>query len=162
MIVNNSIFNSQLYTYTEALVGKTKDYGNPNTFVKITVTVAPLEYLSNFWRSLEMLLINCKVHIELNWMGGCILSSAGNSAKFKITDARLHIPIVTLSIKYNVNLTKQLSSGFKKSAHSSSYQAIPAEVIEQRKNIYELLNAYLKVLKDYLLLLMLLLQLFRL
>ena len=60
-----------------------------------------------------MLLINCKIHLELNWIEGCILSNAGNSAKLKIIDAKLHVPIVTLSTKNNVNLTKQLSNGFK-------------------------------------------------
>ena len=57
-----------------------------------------------------MLLINCKIHLELNWIEDCILSSDGNSAKFKITDAKLHVCIVSLSTKDNVNLTKQLSN----------------------------------------------------
>ena len=35
-----------------------------------------------------------------------ILSSAGDSQKFKIIDARLHVPIVTLPTKNNVDLTK--------------------------------------------------------
>ena len=55
-----------------------------------------------------MLLINCKVHLGLNWIEDCILSSSGDSAKFEITDAKLHVPIVTLSTKDSVNLTKQL------------------------------------------------------
>ena len=40
--------------------------------VKIAV---PLKYLSNFWRSLEMPLINCKIHLELNWAKNCVMSS---------------------------------------------------------------------------------------
>ena len=59
-----------------------------------------------------MPLINCKTHIELNWIEGCILSSAGNSAKFKIADVKLYVAIVTLSTKDNINLTKQLNNGF--------------------------------------------------
>ena len=54
-----------------------------------------------------MPLINCKVHIELNWIEDCILSSVEDCAKFKMTDAKLHVPIGTLSIKDNVNLTRQ-------------------------------------------------------
>ena len=53
-----------------------------------------------------MPLINCKVYLELNWIEDCILSSAGDSAKFAITDAKLHVPIVTLSTKDSANLTK--------------------------------------------------------
>ena len=62
-----------------------------------------------------MPLINCKVHLELNWTEDCILSSAGNSTKSEITDTKLHVPIVTLSTKDSENLTKQLSEGFKRS-----------------------------------------------
>ena len=50
-------------------------------------------------------------------------------------DAELHVPIVTLSTKENVNLTKQLSHGFKRSVYSNSHQTIPAKVIEKGKNI---------------------------
>ena len=55
-----------------------------------------------------MPLINCKVHLELNWIEDCILSNAENSAKFEITDAKLHVPIVKLSTKDSVNLTKTI------------------------------------------------------
>ena len=85
-----------------------------------------------------MPLINCKVYLELNWIEDCILS---NSAKFEIADAKLHVPIVTLSTKDSANLTKQLNEGFKRSVYWNSYETKPAKVIEQGKNIYELLNA---------------------
>ena len=54
---------------------------------------------------LEMPSLSCKVHLELNWFDSCILSSDGDSANFKITNAKLHVPIVTSSFKNNVNLT---------------------------------------------------------
>ena len=88
-----------------------------------------------------MPLINCKVYLELNWIENCILSSAGDSAKFEITDAKLHVPIVTLSTKDSVNLTKQLSEGFKRSVYWNSYQTKLEIVIEKGENIYELLYA---------------------
>ena len=88
-----------------------------------------------------MPLINCKIHLELNRIEDCILSSARDSAKFKITDAKLHVSIVTLSTKDNVNLTKQLSNGFKRSVYWNSYQTIPAKVINKETNIYGLLSA---------------------
>ena len=61
-----------------------------------------------------MLLINCKVYLELNWTGDCVLSSDRNSAKFETAGAKLNVPIVAVSTKDNLNLTKQLSDGFKK------------------------------------------------
>ena len=56
-------------------------------------------------------------------------------------DAKLHVPIVTLFTKDNVNLTKKLNDGFKTSVYWNNYHTIPAKVIEKRKNIYELLSA---------------------
>ena len=137
-----TINNSQSFKYKAALLGKTADaVNNTNSSVKEAKIVVPLKYLSNFWRSLEMPLINCKVYLELNWIEDCILSSAGNSAKFEITDAKLHVPIVTLSTKDSVNLTKQLSKGFKRFVYWKNYQTNSAIVIEKGTNIYELLNA---------------------
>ena len=69
-----------------------------------------------------------------------ILSSADNSAKFTITDTKLHVPIVTLYTKYSGNLAKQLNEGFERSVYWKSYETKPAKVIEQGKNLYELLN----------------------
>ena len=61
--VNNvdlSIDNSQSFKYKAALLRKIADAVNN------TKTAVLLKYLSNFWRSLEMPLINCKVYLELN------------------------------------------------------------------------------------------------
>ena len=83
-----SINNSQSFKYKAALLGKTADAANNTSSVKEPKIVVPLKYLSNFWRSLEMPLINCKVYLELNWIEDCILSSAGNTAKFAIADTK--------------------------------------------------------------------------
>ena len=81
------------------------------------------------------------MYLELNWTEDCILSSAKHSAKFPITDAKVHDPIVTLSTKGSANLAKQLNEGFKRSVYWNSYERKPAKVIEQGKNIYKLLSA---------------------
>ena len=51
------------------------------------------------------------------------------------------MPIVTLSTKNNVNLTKQLSNGFKGSVYWENYQTIPEKVTKEGTKIYELLRA---------------------
>ena len=56
-------------------------------------------------------------------------------------DAKLHVPKVTLSAKDNVNLTKQLNDGYKRSAHWNSYYTIPEKVLNNGTKIYELLSA---------------------
>ena len=81
-----TINDSQSFKYKAAFLGKTADSVNTNSSVYESKIVVPLKYLSNFGRSLEMPLINCKIYLELNWIENCILSSAGDSAKFTITD----------------------------------------------------------------------------
>ena len=71
----------------------------------------------------------------------CFLSSAGDSVKFKIADAKLHVHIVDLSTKDKINLTKQLSDRFKRSAYWNNYQTVPAKVIDNETNLFELLSA---------------------
>ena len=87
-----------------------------------------------------MPLVNCKIHLKLNWIGDWILSSAGDSAKIKILNVKLHVPIVTVSTKDNVNLTKQLRDGFKRSVYWNNYQTIPVKVINQGISIHELFS----------------------
>ena len=122
-----TIDNSQSFKCKAALLGQTANaVNNTNSSVKDVKIVVPLKYFSNFWRSLEMLLISCKVYLELNWIENCILSSTEESAKFAITDAKLHVPIVTLSTKDSANLTKQLSERFKRSVYWNRYEIKPA------------------------------------
>ena len=58
----------------------------------------PLKYLSYFWKSLEMPLINCKIHLELNLDKDCVMSTIADTT-FKITNTKLYVPIITLSSK---------------------------------------------------------------
>ena len=74
----------------------------------------PLKYLSNFWRILEMLLINCEINLILTWYDNCVIYSANEKTKLKITDTELYVPCVTLSIQDNAKLLEQLKSGFKR------------------------------------------------
>ena len=59
-----------------------------------------------------MPLINCKVEFSLKWYKRCLLTAA-TTAAFKITDAKLYVPIVTLSIEHNSKLSKLLNEGFE-------------------------------------------------
>ena len=130
-----SIGNSQSFKYKAIPVGKTADAAAGNSFVKNKILVVSLKFLSNFWGSLEMPLINCKA-LELNSIKVLEILQ-----KFRITDAKLHARIVTLSTKDNVNLTKQLSDEFKGSVCWDNYQTIPAKGINNETNIYKFLSA---------------------
>ena len=63
-----------------------------------------------------MPLINCKIHLELNWSKDCVMSTIANTA-FKITNTKLYVPTVTLSSKDNVKLVKLLEEEFKRSVY---------------------------------------------
>ena len=96
--------NSSSYKYKSSFIT------NRNN-VKIAV---PLKYLSSFWRSLEMPLVNCKVELSLKWYKNCILSSEDGNSVFTITDTKLYVPIVTLKTEGDTKLSKLLSEGFKR------------------------------------------------
>ena len=66
--------------------------------------MVPLKYLSNFWRTLEMPLINCEVNFTLTWSPTCVISSANGQTKCKITETKLYALVVTLSTQDNAKL----------------------------------------------------------
>ena len=80
-----------------------------------------------------MPLINCNIRLELNWNNNCIMygtdtyagSDIANNREttIKITSTKPYVPIVTLSTKDNVNLTKQLNERFKRSIYWSEYKS---------------------------------------
>ena len=77
-----------------------------------------------------MPLINSEIHLELNWNNNCVMYGAdanadGNDREttLKITSTKLYVPIVTLSTKHNVNLTKQLNEGFKRLVYWNEYKS---------------------------------------
>ena len=76
--------------------------------------MAPLKYLSNFWRTLEMPLINCEVNLILTWSSPCVITNSTGAGTFEITDKKLYVPAVTLSTQENAKLLQQLKSGFKR------------------------------------------------
>ena len=88
--------------------------------------MSPLKYLSNFWRTLEMPLINCEINLILTWSEKCVLSNDTKSAKFTTTDTKLYVPVVTLSIQDNAKLLDQLKSGCKRTINWNKYQSEPA------------------------------------
>ena len=79
---NLTIDNAPSFKYKANLTGNTEINGRRNG-VKIAI---PSIYLSNFWRLLEMPLINYTVELSLKWHENCILSSEGTAATFTITD----------------------------------------------------------------------------
>ena len=105
--------------------------GNPvadNNVARLNVKiVVSLKYLSNFFRSLGMPLINCKIKLNLTWKKECVLSTdndadadnAANNPVFIIND----VPVVTLSKEDNKDFIEQQNKGFKRSIYWNEYKA---------------------------------------
>ena len=102
----------------------------------------PLSYLSVFWRSLELPLINCEINLILTWPQSCVVVSTdvGNqNTTFSITDTKLYVPVVTLSTKHNAELLQQLKSGFKRVLNWNKYLSKP-ELLAQNPNLNHLIE----------------------
>ena len=122
--------NANVANDTRSLVHKSKLIsGTDGNNVNNVKLVVPLKYVSNFFRSLEMPLVNCQIDLELTWHKDCMISSAnaaaGQVVSFRITNTKLYVPIVTLSTKDNTNLTKQLNKGFKRTIYWNQYVSKP-------------------------------------
>ena len=115
--------NSKPFLKKASIVGKTPEDNDSLTGAKVVIS---LKHLSNFWRSLNIPLINCKVELILNWSKKCIsvdmTADAGvdpavvapSGATFKITDTKLYVPVVTLSKENDIKLLAKLKTGFKR------------------------------------------------
>ena len=90
---NDNITQSESFKSKIKITRKTPAAGNPKN-VEIIVS---LKHLSNFWRTLEMPLINCEVNLILTWPNDCVISSATRETK-------LYVPVVTLSTQDNAKL----------------------------------------------------------
>ena len=69
--------------------------------------VVPLKYLINFCRTLEMALINCEITLDLTWSANCVICEEDRAITFAISDTKLYVPLVTLTIQDKGNLFQQ-------------------------------------------------------
>ena len=120
--------NSKSFDY------KIKLLGNPevvNNMTRLNVEiVVPLKYLSNFFRSLEMPLINCQVKLNLTWKKECVLSNQRSEVVFIINDTKLYVPVVTLSKEDSKDFIEQQNKGFQRSIYWNEYKTK-----EQNENV---------------------------
>ena len=131
--------NAPSFKYKASIIGNIGADGRKNGVQK----AVPLKHLSNFWRSLEMPLINCKVELSLDWYAKCIIIMGGTDATFVIRDAKLYVPNVTLKTEDNAKLSKLLHEGFKRSVYWNKYKIIFRDY-SANENIRERLDASLQ------------------
>ena len=110
---------TDLFNFKVKFTGRTGNNGTKDVEIMVS-----LKYLSNFWRTLEMPLINCEVTLILTWSSTCVLVATGvqnQNATFAITDTKLYVPVVTLSTQENTKFLQQLKSGFKRVINWNKY-----------------------------------------
>ena len=117
--------------------------GNPvfdgNIAKRSVKVVVPLKYLSNFFRSLEMPLINCKIKLNLTLKKECVLSTDAGDAVFIINDTKMYVPVVTLSKEDNKDFFEQQNKGFQRSIYWNEYKT--KEINENADaNVFKYIN----------------------
>ena len=68
----NGSNDTDSFNFKSKVIGKTNDDGDMEN-VEIMI---PVKYLSNFWRTLEIPLINCEVELILTWSENCVIINA--------------------------------------------------------------------------------------
>ena len=125
------------FKFKAKITGQTEDDGTKDVEI-----IVPLKYLSNFWRTLEMPLINCEVNLILTWSSSCVLIATAiqnQAATFEITNTKLYVPVVTLSTQENTKFLQQLKSGFERVINWNKYLSKP-ELLAQNPNLNHLVE----------------------
>ena len=104
----HNLADSESFKFKVKKAGKTPATGNKK-YVEIMV---PLKYFSNFWRTLEMPLINFEVNLILTWSSTCVITNYTGVGAFKISDTKLYALVVTFSTQDNSKLIRQLKLWF--------------------------------------------------
>ena len=131
---NINVVNSNTFKYKNKITGNAYNVNagvqrydvNKNGTQEVELAI-PLKYLGNFWRALNIPLINCEVSLELKWDKNCVITSleqrdigggnrnnAPTSATLAINNCKLYVPAVTLSKDDDFKLLTNLKSGFKR------------------------------------------------
>ena len=69
-----------------------------------------------------MAFINCEVNLILTGSKDCVITNSTGAEKFKITETKFYVPVVTLSTQENAKLLQQLKSGFKRTINWNKYE----------------------------------------
>ena len=128
--------NIASFKFKRKIVCKIEEHDNTKN-VKPKV---PLKYLSNFWRILEISLIDCEINLILTWSNKRLIIDspiASQEPTFAITDTKFYFPVFTLSTQENAKLLEQLKPGFKRTINRNKYE--PKVTVEQQSHYLDFL-----------------------
>ena len=105
--------------------------------------IVPLKYISSFFISLQLPLINTKLYIQLNYTKNSVISDNNGATTFKITKTELYIPVVTLKTEDNNKLNQLLDTEFKRNVYWNEYKSKIETIIQAHND-----NNYKRTLLD--------------
>ena len=114
---NDNLTDSESFKSKIKITGNTPAGGN----TKDVEIIVPLKYLSNIWRNLEMSLTDFEINLILTWSSTCVITNSTGEGRFRITETKRYVPVITLSTQDNAKLLQQLKSGFKRSYQKLNY-----------------------------------------
>ena len=146
---NKNVINSKSFECKTSITGNTfnvaagtQGYNVNKEGTKQVEIVVPLKYLGNFWKTLDMPLINCEVSLALTWSADFVITSlekrlvtaaqgdnpevcddTPTNAHFKVKDCKLYVPVVTLSAGNENKTLEQLKTGFKRTITWNKYRS---------------------------------------
>lgn len=121
-----------MYLNLKKKAGQTGNNGTKNVEIMVVVN-----YLSNFWRTIEVPLINCEITPYLTYSTTCVVFSNALAAQvtiFAVTNTKLDVPFATLSTQDNAKLLQQLKSGYKITINWNNYKW---NIFKKSKSVYK-------------------------
>ena len=134
IIVFDANNTTDSFKFKAKITGQTGNNGTKDVEI-----IVPLKYLSNFWRTLEMPLINCEVNLFSMVINLCSYCYWYSKPTFAITDTKLYVPVVTLSTQENTKFLQQLKSSFKRVINWNKYLSKP-ELLAHNPNLNHLVE----------------------
>ena len=138
-IYQSGLVQKQLTTPNSenVLANTDPNFANAHRIWKNIKIVVPLKYISNFFRNLELPLINTKLYMELNWTKFSVLCNQDHNSISQIAKSELYIPIVTLNTEKNNKLSELLSKRFERTVVWNEYKSkIEGVTIPQNDNVF--------------------------
>ena len=135
----SGLVQKQLSTHNSENVPANIDpnFAHAHRVCKNIKMVVPLKYISNFFRNLELSLINTKLFMELNWTKYSVLCNQNQNSILQITKCELYTPAVTLNTENDNQLSELLSKGFERIVVWNEYKSkIERVTIPQNDNMF--------------------------
>ena len=141
-INTNKSITIKSFEYKIKLIGSTPNYNNTLD----AEVVFPLEYLSNFWISLDLPLINPEIELDWSWSKEHIIyeisimprvpvnpdanppaqevaAIQANGVTFQINNTKLYVPVFTLSINDTIKFLGNIKQVFKRTFSWNKYRS---------------------------------------